>query len=371
MPVYQSIPKVHFDFGAIAALPGELARLGVARPLIVSDRGLVACGAIDRVAATLPAGLDHALCPDIPENPTVAGVERAIEVWRSEECDGVVAIGGGSVLDSGKAVRVLARHGGDLAEIAAAPARIAPDLPPLVTIPTTAGTGAEITAGGGIHVRPEEIAFGLRSPHIKANVAICDPELTLTLPPPLTAATGMDALGHCIEGYLAPTINPPLRAVALDGIRRVAANIEAAVADGADRAARWEMQMAALQGGMAIYLGLGSVHALAAVFGIGRFHHGTLVALAIPAVLRYLEDVVPAKIADIHEAMGLAPGTGTAEAVAELNRRIGLPASLAEMGWTDDDTDRLAGAAAASHFNATAPRKPSREEYRRIIAGLL
>ena len=164
MPVYQRLPKIHFDFGAISALPGELAALGIDRPLIVSDKGLAACGVLARVTATLPAAADYALCDEVPENPTVEGVERAVDVYREKGCDGVVAVGGGSVLDTGKAVRVLVRHGGDLEALAAAPERIGAGLPPYVTIPTTAGTGAEITAGGGIHATTEDPAFGLRSP---------------------------------------------------------------------------------------------------------------------------------------------------------------------------------------------------------------
>lgn len=371
MPVYQRLPKIHFDFGAISALPGELAELGIDRPLIVSDKGLAACGVLAKVMGVLPAAADYALCDEIPENPTVAGVERAMEVYREKGCDGIVAVGGGSVLDTGKAARVLVRHGGNLEALAAAPERIGAGLPPYVAIPTTAGTGAEITAGGGIHATAEDPAFGLRSPHIKADVAICDPELTLTLPPALTAGTGMDALGHCIEGYLAPTVNPPLAAVALDGIRRVVGNIETAVADGANREARWEMLMAALEGGMAIHLGLGPVHALAGVFGIGRFHHGTLVTLATPPVLRYLEGTAGAKMARIHDAMGLDAGTDVATAIERINERIGLPPDLRAMGWRNDDLDTLAGHAAASHFNATAPKVPTREEYRSIIAEML
>ena len=371
MPVYQSIPKIHFEFGAIEALGGELAALGIDRPLIVTDKGLVAAGVIEKVKSAMPGKLDYALFDGVPENPTVEGVEAAVEAYKEKDCNGVIAVGGGSVLDTGKSVRVLVRHGGDLQKIAANPEQIAPDLVPYITIPTTAGTGAEITAGGGIHATAEEPAFGVRSPHIKATVAICDPELTLTLPPAMTAGTGMDALGHCLEGYLAPTVSPTADLAALDGIRRVVKNIEMAVADGSNREARWEMLMAALQGGFAIYSGLGSVHVLAGVFGIGRMHHGTLVTLSAPTVVRYLAEAESEKIEHIHEAMGLETGTDVATGIEQINERIGLPANVREMGWENDDHEELSEQAVASHFNATAPKVPTKEEYRQIIVDVL
>ena len=371
MPVFQSIPKIHFDFGAVNELAGELAALGIDRPLIITDKGLVAAGIIDKVTAALPGNMDYALFDGVPENPTVEGVEKAVEAYKEKDCNGVIAVGGGSVLDSGKSVRVLLKHGGSLEEIAAHPERISAGLTPYITIPTTAGTGAEITAGGGIHASPDKPAFGVRSPHIKATVAICDPELTLTLPPMMTAGTGMDALGHCLEGYLTPTVNPSFDAACLDGIKRVVDNIETAVADGSDRQARWEMQMAALQGGYGIYMGLGSIHVLAGVFGIGRMHHGTLVTLSSPAIVRFLADAEPEKIANVHAAMGLDADMDVATGIEQINERIGLPANVKEMGWQNDDLDALADEAVASHFNATAPKVPTKEEYRQIIVDVL
>ena len=242
---------------------------------------------------------------------------------------------------------------------------------PLVTVPTTAGTGAEITMGGGIHPDSATRALGLRSVHIKPDLAICDPELTLTLPPGLTAATGMDAFGHCLEAYLASKEDPPGAAIALDGISRVARHVETAWADGSDREARWHMQMAALQGGMAIYRGLGPVHALANTFGDADLHHGMLVTVSAPAVVRFYAGLLDPLLADIAGAMGLGGEPDVASGIEELNARLGLPGSLREMGYDKSDLDDMSADAAASHFNRTASVVPSREEYRQIIVDVL
>ena len=175
---------------------------------------------------------------------------------------------------------------------------------PLIAIPTTAGTGSEASRGAGIHADAASRGSGLNGYHIVPKVAICDPELTLTLPARLTAGTGMDALSHCVEGYLATPLNPPTDAIALDGVTRVFGHIERAVSHGDDRDARWQLMMAALEGGMSLGKGLGAGHALANTFGDRGFHHGTLVTLALPTVLRLLERHVPEKIAALAAAMG-------------------------------------------------------------------
>ena len=371
MPELLAYPRVIFDFGAIGSIGGELAGLGVRRPLLLTDQGLVEHGVVKRVLDALPGDLEATVFAGIPPNPTVAGIEAAAEAWREHGCDGVLAVGGGSVMDSGKAVRVAATHEGPILDYLRDPSRVTAAVAPLVTVPTTAGTGAEITMGGGIHPDSTTRALGLRSVHIKPDLAICDPELALTLPPALTAATGMDAFGHCLEAYLAKKDDPPGAAVALDGIRRVAGYVERAYTDGSDREARWHMQMAALQGGIAIYRGLGPVHALANTFGDADLHHGMLVTVSAPAVIRFYQGRLDAELADIAAAMGLAGEPDVARGIEELNARLGLPASLREMGYDKSDLDDMSADAAASHFNRTARAVPTREEYRRIVADVL
>ena len=200
------------------------------------------------VLSAFPDGAAPAVFDGIPPNPTIAGIETALAVYRERNCDGIVGLGGGSVLDSGKALRVAATHAMPVIDFRKDPSKITADVAPYVTIPTTAGTGAEITFGGGIHIEPGSHQLGIRSIHVKPDLAICDPELTLTLPPRLTAATGMDAFGHCIEGFLSSNVNPPTEAIALDGISRVVKYVERGTADGSDREARWHLLMAAVEG---------------------------------------------------------------------------------------------------------------------------
>ena len=371
MPELLAYPRVLFDFGATGSIGGELVRLGVGRPLLLTDRGLVEHGVVKRVLDALPADIETAVFDGIPPNPTVAGVEAAAETYREHDCDGVLAVGGGSVMDSGKAVRVAVTHDGPFLDYLRDPGRVTAAVAPLITVPTTAGTGAELTMGGGIHPDSTSRGLGLRSVHIKPDVAICDPELTLTLPPSLTAATGMDAFGHCLEAYLAKKDDPPGAAVALDGIRRVVRYVERAWADGSDREARWHMQMAALQGGMAIYRGLGPVHALANTFGDADLHHGMLVTVSAPAVVRFYEGRLDPLLADVAATMGQGGEPDVARGIEDLNARLGLPASLREMGYDRTDLDDMSADAAASHFNHAARVVPSREEYRQIIVDVL
>ena len=375
MTVLPGFPTVHFDFGAIGSLAGELAARGIRRPLIITDKGLVEHGVVDRLRAALPGNPDIAVYDGIPPNPTVAGIEGALATYRQQDCDGIVALGGGSVLDSGKALRVAATHPEPIIAYLRDPSKITAAVAPFITIPTTAGTGAEITFGGGIHPEPGKHQLGIRSPHVRPDLAICDPDLTVTLPPVLTAATGMDALGHCVEGFLSTNVNPPAEAIALDGIARVVTYIDRAVADGNDREARWHMLMAALEGGMAIHMGLGPIHVLGHVFADSPIHHGALITASAPAVMRFYQhrpdDGLGDRLDRLGAAMGLAAGTDMATGITALNTRLGLSSSVRELGYPNDDPAALAELAVNVHFNATAPVKPTRDEYRDIIADAL
>ncbi len=367
MSTLLKLPKVLFDFGAITALPGELAELGVAKPLFISDQGLVRCGVFGKVRQAMPANADFAVFDDTPENPTVEGVEKAFAVYRKENCDGVVAVGGGSVIDSAKAVSLLGRYPGPLQQYLGRPEKLTAAAAPLVAIPTTAGTGSEVSQGAGIHPDAKSRSSGLRSLHILPRVAICDPDLTMTLPARLTAGTGMDALSHCTEGYLAKMINPPLDAIALDGIGRVLSHIERAVADGNDRVARWQLMMAALQGGMSIGKGLGPAHALAITFGDRGFNHGILVTIVLPSVLRLMSRRVAGKMDSLAAAMKLESGRKVPEAIEALNEKVGIPASLRALGYGDFDLDEAVEDSAGSFFNASSPYHPTPAEYKAMI----
>ena len=365
-------PRVHLEFGARAVLPEELLHLRIARPLFVTDRGLVECGVFARVRDTLPAAAPFALFDRIPENPTVAGVEAAFAVYRGHDCDGVIAVGGGSVIDSAKAVALLAGHPERLQHYLGRPERITSQIAPLIAVPTTAGTGSEASRGAGIHPDAESRGSSLGSPFLVPKAAICDPELTLTLPPRLTAGTGMDALSHCVEAFLAKAENPPSDAIALDGAARVARWIERAVADGSNREARKEMMMAALEGGMALSCkGAGPGHAIANAFGDRGLHHGAMVTIALPAVLRLLERHMPQKMRQLAQAIEAPAGRSAADKIEMLNTRVGLPKNLRALGYRGGDLDELADDAAKSPFNLRATYRPTSTEYRAVMQEVL
>ncbi len=362
------LTTIHFDFGALRLLAAELQRLGVRRPLLVTDRGVAAAGLMARVTDAIGSAAEPHVWDGTPPNPTEDAVMTAAQVYREQRCDGLVAVGGGSSIDLAKAVALITTHPEPLLQYAAVEggvARITPKVAPLVAIPTTAGTGSEVGRGSVIVMRDGR-KLGLLSPHLLPRVALCDPELTLGLPPQLTAATGMDAIAHCIETFCAPSVNPPAEAIALDGLRRGSAHIERATRDGGDRQARWEMMMAAMEGAMAFQKGLGAVHALSHPLGAlpGRaLHHGTLNAVLLPAVLRFNAAAIEAKTRTLTDAMGLAAGSDPARAIEELNARLGLPAGLAAMGVERAELAGIAQAALKDHCHATNPRAATREDY--------
>ena len=371
MAVINYLTTIQFEQGAIELLPSELDRLGIRRPLIVTDQGVRAAGLLDRVLGTL-ASPPAAIFDQTPANPTEEAVVAATAMFKDNDCDGIVALGGGSPIDLGKATALLATHPAPLQQYSVVDGgvgRITDKVAPLVAIPTTAGTGSEVGRAGVIVMKSGR-KLGLLSPYLLPKVAICDPDLTLGLPPMLTAATGMDAIAHCIETFLAPAINPPAEAIALDGLRRGMANIERATIDGSDREARWNMMMAATEGAMAVQKGLGAVHALShplgAVPGIS-LHHGTLNAVLLPAVMRFNRPAVGAKYEALAQAMGLSAGVAPDEAIARLTARLGLPVSLGAMGLDRAALPEIAQAALKDHCHATNPRPATAEDYLRML----
>jgi alcohol dehydrogenase class IV len=364
-------PRVQFDFGAVRSLPAELAHLGVSRPLFITDKGVVEAGVFSRVREAMAGGAGElAVFDEIPENPTVDGVERALAMYRDRGCDGVVSVGGGSVIDSAKAVAVMATHPGRINDYMGRPGAIGPNVGRHIAIPTTAGTGSDVSRGAGIHASATARGNGINGPYVVPRVAICDPELTLTLPRRLTAATGMDALSHAVEGYLAKGENPVGDAIALDAIRRVCDWLPRAVADGGDREARWHMMMASMEA-MLVAKGLGSGHALANTFGDQGLHHGTLVTLALPTVLRRLDAHVGGRMQRMAEAMRLDKGRHPAGGIADMNESLGLPTTLRAYGYRLGDLDEVAADAHRSFFNHTAPYHPSVAEFRVMIEEMM
>jgi len=372
MATISYLTTVQFDFGAIKLVGGECKRLGITRPLIVTDRGIRASGLLDRLREALGPELGFEVFEDTPANPTEAAVLQALAQYAKIPANGIVAMGGGSSMDLGKAVALLATHPAPLAQYAAVEGgvpRISAAVAPLIAIPTTAGTGSEVGRGSVI-ILDDGRKLGFLSPHLLPKVALCDPELTFGLPPILTAATGMDAVAHCIETFLAPAVNPPAEAIAIDGLTRAGAHIERATSNGHDRDARWHMMMAAMEGALAFQKGLGAVHALSHPLGALhdlKLHHGTLNAVLLPAVLRFNRPNVGDKLARIGRAMGLAEGADVAQAVGDLNRRLGLPAGLKAMGVPPAALAQIAEAAPKDHCHATNPRPASVRDYLGIL----
>jgi alcohol dehydrogenase class IV len=372
MGLISYLTTVRFDLGAVADIAGDLATLKIARPLIVTDAGVVAAGLVERICAAAPQLRSAPVFDAVATNPTEEAVEAALEPYRSGGCDGLVAIGGGSPIDLAKAVALLATHDGPLeghAAILGGIPKITARVAPVIAIPTTSGTGSEVGRAALITLKDGR-KLGFISPHLIPKLAICDPELTLGLPPGLTAATGMDALTHCIETFLSPRDNPPAEAIALDGLSRAVRHIERAVTNGADVEARREMMMAALEGGLTFQKGLGAVHSLShALGGLKelRLHHGTLNAVLLPAVLRYNEEAAGAKYDALRRAAGLDAKADIARFVEDLNGRLGLPKTLREMGVPSRVFGVTAAAAVADHSTATNPRAVAEAEFNQIL----
>jgi 4-hydroxybutyrate dehydrogenase len=368
------LTTIEFGAGAVSTLPDQLTALGITRPLIVSDHGLAATGLVQRIEKLCPPGA--AVFLDVPPNPTEAASRAALAVYQAQQCDGLCAVGGGSPIDLAKCVALLASHSGPLESYAAiygGISRITAAIPPVIAIPTTAGTGSEVGRAALITL-DDGRKLGFISPHLIPRRAVCDPELTVGLPPFLTAATGLDALSHCIETFLSPRLNPPAEAIALDGASRIWRNIDAACANGSDVPARTEMLMGALEGGLTFQKGLGAVHALShALGGLSQpsLHHGTLNAILLPPVLRFNADHVGDKMRRLKVAMDLSAGADLAAEIDALNRRLNIPQGLRTLGVPSDKLPWVIERALEDHSHATNPRPVTRDDYARLLAEVM
>ena len=374
MALIQYLTQIEFDYGALAQIQAHCQRAGITRALVVTDKGVRAAGVLQPVLDAL-GDVAVAVFDDVPSNPTEAAVRGAVAVYEKERCNGLIAVGGGSAIDCAKGVAIAATHPGPLktyATIEGGSPKITDAAAPLIAVPTTAGTGSEV-ARGAIGIVDDGRKLGFHSWSLMPKAAICDPALTLGLPPMLTAATGMDAIAHCMEVFMAPAFNPPADGIALEGLRRGWAHIERATRDGADREARLNMMAASIHGAMGFQKGLGCVHSLSHSLGGAnpKLHHGTLNAVFLPAVIRFnagAESIQKEeRLARMAQAMGLEKSADVAQAVHDMTARLGLPTGLAAMGVTEDMFDAVIEHALLDHCHKTNPRIASADDYRRML----
>lgn len=371
MPVMNFLTQCVFDSGALKQL-GALARKnGITRPFIVTDAGIKAAGILAKVEDALgvaPAGV----FAETTSNPTEKQTKIATAAYKESGADGIIAVGGGSSMDHAKAIGLLASHDEPLETYAAiiGGAKKIGKIPPLIAIPTTAGTGSEVSVGMVIIMengRKETFA----SPNLIPAVALCDPDLTLGLPAGLTAATGMDALTHCIEAILVPTVNPPAEGIGFDGAHRAFGMdmLKRAVKDGTDAEARWHMMMASYEGALAFVKGLGGVHALSHAAGRleqKKLHHGTLNAVFLPHILRFHQGAADEKYVRLRDVMGLKKSADLADAIQDLNNDIGIPKNLSAMGLDASDAPGIVDYALKDLAHFGNPRQMSADDYARV-----
>ena len=374
MALIYYLTQVQFEFGAVRLLKQECQRVGITKPLVVTDPGVRAAGVLQKALDALE-GLPHAVFDQTPSNPTEAAVRAATAIYRAQACDGLVAVGGGSAIDCAKGVAIAATHEGPLtryATIEGGSTRITERVAPLIAVPTTSGTGSEVSRGAIIIV-DDHRKLGFHSWHLLPKAAICDPELTLGLPSKLTAATGMDAIAHCMETFMSAAFNPPADGIALDGLARGWSHIERATRDGSDREARLNLMSASMQGAMAFQKGLGCVHSLSHSLGgvDPRLHHGTLNAMFLPTVVRFNAQAPSVqkerRLDRMAQAMGLKSGGDIPEAIRDMSARLGLPSGLAAMGVQREWFDKVIDGAMVDHCHKTNPREASREDYVRML----
>jgi len=371
LPSALILPRVLCAAGALSVLAAELESMGIRRPLLVTDQGLVAAGLAAQAVVACGQAAPPSVFDSVTENPLFADVDRGAAWYSREHCDGVVALGGGSVIDTAKMIALLATNPGSVADYAGVRNAAHGPAAPLIVIPTTAGTGSEASPSAGIHPDATTASVGMNSRHLVPKLAILDPDLTISLPTRLVAATGVDALSHCIEGFLSKKDIPLGKSIALDGIARAARHLRRAVADRNDAQARGEMMLAAFAGGAAIGMGLGPAHAIAIACSDQGFHHGVLSGIGLVATLDATSTRVPERAAEVLNALGLERTESLGQAIASLMRELGLPATLAELKYVPRNLEALAQAVHQSHFNLFAPFHPTTSDYAGMLAASL
>ena len=374
MGLINYVTRVQLGFGILETLQSELTLAGIKKTILVTDKGVRQLGMIDTVLQHLD-NKDIAIFDETPGNPTEFAVRAAVALFKKVGADGIIALGGGSPIDLAKAVAISAAHDGPLKSFAAiegGAANITNRTYPTIAIPTTAGTGSEV-GRGAIIILEDGRKVGLLSPYLVPRAAICDPTLTLSLPAKLTAATGMDAISHCIETYLAPSFNPPADGIALEGLRRAWKNIQLATDVPDNKDARLNMMIASTMGAMAFQKGLGCIHSLSHSLGglNPTLHHGTLNAIFLPAVLEFNATsetaISEGKYQRLAEILGAKSSADVMQVVVQKTKQLRLPTKLSELGVKKDLFPAIIEGALKDHSHATNPRVATAEDYRIML----
>jgi 4-hydroxybutyrate dehydrogenase len=357
---------VVFGNGAIATLGDHIKRIGATRALVVCDPGVVKAGIAERVKKVLEgAGIPALVFDHVDPNPIEPNVVEGVAAFKAHQADVIVSVGGGSPLDVGKLVALKVTHDRPLNEYDDATGGdklITSNIPPIINVPTTAGTGSEVGRSGVVTLKATGRKTVIFSPYLMAKAAILDPELTVSMPPRVTAATGFDALTHCIEAYLSLGDHPMADGIALSGIELCAKHLPRAVEAGADLVARGAMMKAAMMGAVAFQKGLGVCHSLAHPLSSEKnLHHGLANALCLPAVCDFNNAAVPDRIERVRRLVDVN-ATSLSNALRALREKIGLPNGLSAEGVTKADIPKLADKAMEDACKALNPRPVTRDD---------
>ena len=366
---------IYFGAGAIDNLPGYIQDTGCKKPLVVTDPGMLNTDVFPRVEAVLKAAnVDYAVFSDVNPNPLDSDIDKAVAVFKAENCDGLIGLGGGSALDAAKVVQVLAAHGGKVNDYDIATggnANITGPLAPCIAIPTTAGTGSEVGSCSVITSVEQGRKFLVCSPLLRPAIALLDPELTIGLPASLTAGTGMDAFTHCIEALAVKDFHPMCDAIAIKGIQYIAQYLETAVKEPDNIEARGYMQLAAMMGAVAFMKDLGAAHSLShSLSAVSHVPHGLANAICVVPVMKFNKAVCLDEYAQVAAAFDINTFDMTKEeaadkaieAVADLNKRIGIPEKLSQAGVKESDLEELADKAFLDGCHGSNPRACTRED---------
>lgn len=365
--------QVRFGAGRIRELADGCQALGMARPLLVTDAGLAKLPMVDEALNRCrAAGLSVGLFSDVKSNPTGANIDAGVRAYRDGGHDGVIAFGGGSGLDAGKAIAFLAgqtRPLWDFEDVGDNWSRAEVDaIAPILAVPTTAGTGSEVGRASVITDTDASLKRLIFHPKMMPGLVILDPALTISLPAGLTAATGIDALSHNLEAFCSPTYHPMARGIAVEGMRLIKGNLNRVVSDGSDIEARGQMLVASAMGATAFQKGLGAMHALAHPLGaVFDAHHGMLNAVLMPYVLRANRAAIDDDIAWLARALGLGDRFEDFLGwVLTLRDRTGIPDDLAEIGIPADCVERIGEMAVEDPSAATNPIPFTASQYASI-----